>query len=151
MKSRIVGTLMAFCLLLPVYAFAASTLTDKYSDDEVVQIIKDEGYSAVTRAKKGLIVVKIDGRAYTLINMSDGDLQCYYGMSGVKVSYEDINIWNRTKRLSRAYIDSHEDPVLESDLLSNGGLTKKNVSEFFHIFVNSVRAYREFLMEHDKS
>ena len=152
MKARIITALMAFSLLLPFHANAEQTLAKKYSDAEIIQIIKDEGYSAVTKLKDGVIKVKVDGSTYVLFNKSDGDLQAYHGAGGVKVSYEDINEWNRTKRLSRAYLNSDKDPVLESDLLANGGLTKKHVTEFFKVFVHiSVNDFRKFLISHDES
>lgn len=151
MKMRIIAILAAACLLVPVYVFAESTLTDKYSDAELIQIFKDEGYSSVKKIKDGKIRIKIDGRTHLLFNKSDGDLQAYYAIGGAKISYEDINVWNRTKRLSRAYLDSDKDPVLESDLLANGGLTIKHVTEFFRVFKTSVKVFRKFIVEHDKS
>ncbi len=140
---------MAACLLVPMHVFAQSTF--KYSDSELIQIIKDEGYNSVKKIKDGVIRIKIDGRSYALFNKSDGDLQVYYSIAGAKVSYEDINEWNRTKRLSRAYLDSDKDAVLESDLLANGGLTIKHVTEFFSVFKSSVKAFRNFIVEHNQS
>lgn len=148
MKPRIVTALMAFFLLLPLHASAEQALTEKFSDTELVQIIKNEGYSSITVLKDGVIKVKIDGRAYLILNQDDGDLQAYFSVSGPKISYEYINEWNRTKRLSRAYLDSDKDPVIESDLLSNGGLTKKHVTEFFNVFVHtSVDDFRKFILK----
>lgn len=151
MKARLVQILMVSFLLLPVHAVAESTLKDRYSDNKLIRLIKDEGYGAVKKLKEGQIRIKIDGRSYILINKDDGDLQAYYAISGVDISYRDINEWNRTKRLSRAYLDSDKDPVLESDLLANGGLTHQNVTEFFRIFQMSVRGFRQFIIEHDRS
>jgi hypothetical protein len=151
MKRRIVEILMAFCLLVPALAFAESTLTDKYSDAELIQIINDDGYSAVTKLKDGVIKVKIDGSAYLIFNHSDGALHALYGVGDAKISYEDINEWNRTKRFSRAYLDSDKNPILESDLLANGGLTKKHVTEFIKVFVGSVKFFKEFLVAHNNS
>ena len=151
MKRRIIAIKMAFCLLVPAYAFAESTLKDKYSDAELIQIFKDEGYSAVSKKEDGIIRIKIDGEIYVIYNKYGGDLQNYYGISNAKISYEDINEWNRTKRLSRAYLDSDQDSILESDLLANGGLTNKNVTEFFKIFVASGKAFKEFLTAHKKN
>lgn len=150
-KTRLIAAIVTFCVLAPIHVLAESTLTDRYSDSELIQIIKAEGYSSVTKIKDGVIRINIDGRSYMLINNSDGDLQTYYSIGGVKVSYEDINEWNRTKHLSRAYLDSDKDPVLESDLLSNGGITNKHVTEFFRVFQGSVKEFREFIVKHNKS
>jgi len=123
----------------------AESLTESYTDNKLIKILKSEGYSAVTLKRPGVIIIKIDGRAYILINKNDGDIQLSYGVSGVKVSYEDMNEWNRTKRLSRAYLDSDSDPRLESDLLANAGLTKRHVTDFFKVFVGSVERFRVFI------
>ncbi len=147
MKIRIVTTLLVVFVLVPVYVFAG--LTSKYSDFELVQIIKDEGYSSVKKIRDGVIKIKINGQTFVLFNNEDGDLQAYYAIGNAKISYEDINTWNRTKRCSRAYLDSDKDPVLESDLLANGGLSKKHVTEFFRVFRISAKSFKKFIAEHD--
>ena len=96
----------------------------------------------------GSSIVKIDGNAYLLANHPSGDLQAYYVVTGANVSHADMNEWNRTKRLSRAYLDSDEDPVLESDLLANAGLTESHVTEFFRVFKDSAAIFRDFIIEH---
>ena len=123
----------------------AESLAKSYTDNKLIKILKSEGYGAVTLKKSGLIVIKIDGRAHILFNKHDGDLQLSYAVGGAKLSYEDINEWNKTKRLSRAYLDSDKDPRLESDLLANAGLTEKHVTEFFKVFVDSVPVFRDFI------
>ena len=151
MKNRILGILLAVCFLMPVSVYAGTNLTDKYSDAELIKIIRDDGYSAVTKLKDGVIRIKIEGRTFVLFNKSDGDLQGYYAIQGVNISYEEINEWNRTKRLSRAYLDSDRDPVIESDLLANGGITVKHVTEFFRLFVVSVDSFRSFISENNNN
>lgn len=151
MKLHRMTLLMVVCLLLPLQAFADSTLSNRFSDSELVKIIKSEGYSAVKNIDDGVIRIKVDGRPYMLFNQEDGDLQAYYAISGPRISYRDINTWNRTRRLSRAYLDSDLDPVLEADLLANGGLTGENVTEFFKVFNGSVMQFRDFIIEHDDS
>ena len=124
----------------------AESLAESYTDNKLIKILKSEGYGAVTLKKSGVIVIKIHGKAYVLFNNKhDGDLQLSYSVSGAKLSYEDINEWNKTKRLSRAYLDSDKDPRLESDLLANAGLTEKHVTEFFKVFVDSVPVFRDFI------
>lgn len=149
MQKSIVAVFMAFFLLLPAAAIADSILKSRYSDAELVEMMKSDGYSAVSRLKDGVISIRVDGISYALLNNSDGDLQAYYSMSGAKLSYQDINDWNRTMRLSRAYLDSDQDPTLEADLLANGGLTNKNVTEFFRVFLGSVKVFKEFVTKHN--
>lgn len=150
MKIRIAATLMSLCLLVPASAFAESEVRAKYSDEELIQIFKNDGYGAVSKLRNGTIKIKIDGSSYIIYNNTDGDLQSYYAIGGSKTSYEDVNEWNRTKRLSRAYLDSDKDTVIESDLLANGGLNTKRVTEFFRVFKSSVKAFQAFIIEKDK-
>lgn len=151
MKIFTTALLAVFYWLAPAHAFAETVLTDRYSDAELMQIISDEGYSAVSKIEDGAIRIKINGNVYILFNKDDGDLQTYYAVAGTNISYADINEWNRTKRLSRAYLDSDQDPVLEADLLANGGLTRKHVTEFFRVFQGSVAAFMDFIVEHDQN
>lgn len=144
------STLLVVTFLLYLApAFADGTLKNRFSDDELVTILKEEGYGATRVLKPGALQVKINGTAYLLFNQPDGDLQTAYAISGVKLGYDDINEWNRTKRLSRAYLDNEMDPVLESDLLANAGMTPQHVTEFFNVFKESAAAFKRFIIEHD--
>lgn len=149
MKKYVVSMSMVLFLLLPSVTWAETMLKNRFSDVELVEMMKSDGYSAVSRLKDGVISIRVDGVTYALLNNSDGDLQTYYAISDVKLSYEDINEWNRTMRLSRAYLDSDKDPALEADLLANGGLTQKNVTEFFRVFLGSVKVFKEFVTKHN--
>lgn len=149
MKKSVVSMSMVLFLLLPSVTWAETMLKNRFSDVELVEMMKSDGYSAVSRLKDGVISIRVDGVTYALLNNSDGDLQTYYAISDVKLSYEDINEWNRTMRLSRAYLDSDKDPALEADLLANGGLTQKNVTEFFRVFLGSVKVFKEFVTKHN--
>ena len=93
-----------------------------------------------------MISYKKDGGKYIVCNYDDGDLQTYYSTGGIRLSYEDMNKWNRENRLSRAYLDSRSYPAIEADLLSDGGITKENLKAFFKEFDNSVSSFREYIV-----
>jgi len=147
MDKPLISVLMALALLLPSHVFAETLTKNRFSDAELVEIMKNDGYSAVSRLKDGVITIRVDGVSYGLLNNRDGDLQTYYAISDANISYEDVNEWNRTMRLSRAYLDADKDPTLEADLLANGGLSQKNVTEFFKVFLGSVKRFREFVVK----
>lgn len=149
MRSKLCLLILAVVLLLPATSFAKSDLQKKFTDDELVQILRGEGYGSIEKRRSGVVVFKVDGQTYALYNTYDGDLQCYYGIGGAEVSYKAINEWNKTKRLSRAYLDKDEDPVLESDLLSDAGLNKEHVARFVKIFVFSAKQFKDYV--NDKS
>ncbi|WP_243095657.1 YbjN domain-containing protein [Thermus thalpophilus] len=50
--------------------------------------------------------------------------------------------WNRDYRFSRAYVDEGFYPVLEADLLLEGGVTDRAIVAFFHTFLES---WQEFV------
>jgi len=151
MNRSLTKVVLLLLLLLPAAIVANSNLKEKFSDKELVQILKDDGYSSVKIIRDQVIRIKINGRAYMLLNYKDGDLQLRYSAGGVSILCKDINKWNSDKRLSRAYLDEDNDPVLESDLMANGGLTSGHVTEFFRIFQISVKSYVSYLLAHDKS
>ncbi len=149
--NNLLGATILSAALLPSLGCAdTATVKDRYSDDELVSLLKADGYSSVENSKPGAITIRVDGQRHALLVQPDGDLQLYYGVAlpGPKLSTADMNTWNRTKRLSRAYLDDEQDPALEADLMSNGGISRANIREFVKVFVNtSVPAFRQFLRE----
>ncbi|GHA81905.1 hypothetical protein GCM10009069_01230 [Algimonas arctica] len=58
-----------------------------------------------------------------------------------------MNTWNRTKRLSRAYIDLEGDPVVEADLLADRGITRVQFANFMTVFQTTVSQFRDFVSD----
>jgi hypothetical protein len=80
----------------------------------------------------------IEAHAYN----SDGNLRLY----ATRVTEEPpaltiVNEWNRTKRYSRAHVDSDGDAVIESDLDIRGGVTPQTIKNFVKIFGISAGAF----------
>ncbi len=80
----------------------------------------------------------IEAHAYN----RDGNLRLY----ATRVTEEPpaltiVNEWNRTKRYSRAHVDSDGDAVIESDLDIRGGVTPKTIKNFVKIFGISAGAF----------
>ena len=142
--------LLLLAMSASTVVWAAPEMVKRFSDQELVKILEADGYSSVTILEPGELLIKINGRNHVLFVEDDGDLRAYYGITGVKVSCQDVNTWNRTKRLSRAFLDSENDPVLESDLLANAGMTPKHVTEFIRVFADLSAAYHAFILQHDQ-
>lgn len=120
-------------------ARAASQGTDaqgSYSVEQLAAMLTEEGYQQVVN-KGDHLVFNVDDIRYALFRLDDGDLQLYFGVTDQPLPLDAINEWNRTKRLSRAYIDSEGDIALEADLLANGGLSKERVLAFVTVFVHT--------------
>lgn len=146
-RCAVAGVLIMGMMSTAVYAADQRQFTDQ----DVIKILRADGYSSVELLEKGAIRIKVDGLTYVLFNREDGDLQAFFGVNQTKVSYETINAWNRDIRLSRAYLDRDQDPILEADLLSNGGISNKNITEFFRIFILSSKKYMEHLKGDEKT
>lgn len=142
----LIAALAVAAVSVAVPSSAQDGLKTKFTDAELLGIVQGEGYVAEI-SKEGLIIIKIDGSKYLLYNLEDGDLQLFYGISDINVTFEDINEWNRTKRLSRAYLDSENDPCIESDLLANAGLSPDHVIQAIAVFKISVSGFQDFLNE----
>lgn len=142
--------LAAIVAASPFAAQAGDEPKKGYAEDEIVELLQDGGFRAVEKAEDGVLQVRIDGLTYVIYVYDDDDLQLYLGLTGYSVTPEDMNEWNRTKRLSRAYIDDVNDPVLEADLLANAGYTPQQLVEWVSVFDISARDFRSFVTERDR-
>jgi hypothetical protein len=142
---------LVLVLAMPLAGVAQEQLQKRYTDDELVDILKNDGYRAVEISEDRVITIKVDGLTYALYVYDDDDLQMYFGVTGYVLTPEHMNEWNRTKRLSRAYLDDENDPILEADLLANAGFTEEQFLEWFKVFNYSALEFRQFLIENDLS
>ncbi len=143
------GSLVAL-LCLPLAAAGQDQLQKSYTDQQLVDILRNDGYRAVEISDERVITIRVDGLTYVLFVYDDDDLQLYFGVTGYAVDADDMNTWNRTKRLSRAYIDDDNDSILEADLLANAGYTEEQFLEWLGVFNFSAREFQQFLIENDQ-
>lgn len=120
----------------------------KYSLEQVAQLLRNEGYASVKVEKEyDRVAFEVYGSTAVLYRYDDGDLQMFYGLTDVNVGPVELNEWNRTRRLSRAYIDEENDPVVEADLLANPGLNDEIIAEFVSVFTNiTMPQFRKFIL-----
>ena len=90
-------------------------------------------------------LIKLEGVKMLVLIESSGGLMLYCGFQGVKVDAKKLNEWNKKHRFSRAYIDDSNDPVLESDLDFDGGVTLESLKIFITVFKSSATEYKKFL------
>lgn len=88
---------------------------------------------------------EVNGLKMALFNK--GETMQLYAVFNGKVTLSRINEWNKTKRFSRAYLDRDDDPVLESDLDLEGGVTEENVDAWIRTYVLSLRLFKKHLEE----
>jgi hypothetical protein len=118
------------------------------TDEALIQLLRDLGIGEVEVLEEGKILFRNQDIAMALFRFPDGDLQLYYGIGGVRCPFEPINEWNKQHRHSRAYLDDDQDPVLESDLLSDGGLSPEKLQVFVRTFQASAEQFLALLGEH---
>lgn len=145
MNKLLPALLIPFALVTAPISAEAHDMKRVYSQNELVNILKNDGYRKVDPISTDAVSITIDGQNYIMIIQDDGDMQGYYAIASSGISYEEINEWNMGKRLSRAYLDSDNDPVIESDLLANASLSEEHITEFFDVFLLSVREFRNFV------
>lgn len=119
---------------------APDALHRDFTDEQLIALLTDLGYEA-RPVIDGSITFELGPAQVMLFNQWDGDLQLYYVVTGGRWTLENINEWNRTRRLCRAYIDPDGDLVLESDLLALGGVTNRQVVSFVAIFDKAVEMF----------
>ncbi len=166
LRTMLVASVLALLTVTPVQAASQSEieeaisvlksssggLVERFSDSEVKQMLVSAGYKSVRVIDDGKLRFKVGEQVFVLYIHEDGDMHLYYGSTGLALSYEDINEWNRTTRLSRAYLDDDDDIAIETDLLANAGINQTMVLEMVKVFVEtSVPRFIDFVRENDRS
>ncbi len=128
----------------------AVTGAKPYTTTQLVKILRQAGYVDIAAESADQIHFKRSGQIFYLNRYEDGDLVLYFGLTGYDHLREsDFNAWNREKRLTRAYLDSDGDAVLESDMLFDGGLTARKIAVWVNVFVGLVDGFENFLSARD--
>ena len=92
-------------------------LVRRMSVDQLMEIARSLGYSDVQRRSDNIMGYRAYGHAVTCFIERDGDLRLVYALRKRGHSVQQMNTWNRDRRLSRAFLDKDGDPVLETDAL----------------------------------
>jgi hypothetical protein len=110
--------------------------------------VTQAGFRVLDRQPKFLVVDYngLKARLYT----QGKNAQLYAAFVGANPPMDAINEWNKSKRFSRAYVDSDGDPVIESDVDLEGGVTHGAVVEWVRTFNLSIRAFAKMLVETEK-
>jgi hypothetical protein len=134
MRAFLLSILAALAVMFTPVSASAQDMMRFNSVADGMELLRSEGYGSVEIENENAVSFRYEGSTYLLYIYDDGDIQLYYGVTGVSPSLSKINEWNRDFRLSRAYIDREGDPILESDLLADKGVTRTQVRNFFSVF-----------------
>ena len=59
---------------------------------------------------------------------------------------EQMNDWTKQHRFIRVYLDKEGDPIIESDLFLDGGVSREHIKKFIVYFGQFVEKFQEFLV-----
>lgn len=114
--------------------------------DQYAEAITDAGYKILGRSDR-FIQFELSGfRVQLFPRESSAWLLAGFTADGRSLP-ERVNDWNRTKRFSRAYLDRDGDPIIESDIDLEGGVTKQAMVSWIRTFAVSLSAFNAMLVE----
>lgn len=135
---------LSFMLAQPAaaQALANNQIVERVDAKFVQRILNDMGFTGSQIDEDGDVTVMMQGMEVTLfIDETKTSVQFYFGMRGTDAGLDTVNSWNRTKRYSRAYLDKEGDPILESDLDLEGGVTVARIKDFVKTYGLSLAAF----------
>ncbi|MDR1037377.1 MAG: YbjN domain-containing protein [Deltaproteobacteria bacterium] len=132
-------------------ASAGGRIWESITIGEFLHIMNSEGLTAeIIAAEDGTQFIRwtIDGLVSTISFNNDNMLLAFYTASADTFSsLEEMNQWNRSHRLSRAYIDEDGDPCLESDLDFEGGILEDRIKDWLASVQRSVQGWKEDVLD----
>jgi hypothetical protein len=119
---------------------------NKMTPSDVEELLRDMGYEFERLSGENTAYrFQLAGRPVVIFLSRTGmNLQLWTYLTGRKVSLDQINSWNRSKRFSRAYLDDDGDPNVEYDIDLEGGVTLGAVREGIETFEAVVTAFKDF-------
>lgn len=159
MRTRVLAPMAAVMLVLSTTALAAQKkgelvaaassgdIITQMSGNEVQGLLRELGYSPrPLENRDNAWAIELNGqRTIVFLSSSGKNLQLWsYVVGGGKVTLEKVNEWNKTKRFSRAYLDSDGDPNVEYDIDLEGGVSTGAVREGIRTFGIVITAFKDF-------
>jgi hypothetical protein len=144
MKRRLT-TILVLCwaMMLVQPALAEPAVLHSITAEEIQATLGDLGFTGSEIDEDGDVIVMMHGRA-ALVVVGSGNarqLRILVAFTEPRLSLEQVNYWNRTRFLSRAYLDTDGDTILESDLDMDGGVTMNRVKDWLHTFGDTINVF----------
>lgn len=143
--------LMVAAITSPARCSAADEAIDQTIDvitvDELIDLMTDEGYT-VEIHEAGFIQWKLEGyRCQVFVAENSEAIQFHISFGDGNATLKKINVWNSTKRFSRAYLDDDGDPHLELDLDLAGGVAEARIKDYLRTCKVSLAAWCKEVIE----
>ncbi|MCF6201978.1 MAG: YbjN domain-containing protein [Hydrogenimonas sp.] len=151
-KRTAVAALLTMTMLSAPAAAGVIKATDT---DSILNVAKGYGSATLKKDSSGdpLIVGRIDGTKYGILfygcenGKNCDDIQFAASWSGVKVTLQDINRWNKSKRYGKAYLDDDGDPRLEMPVNLDYGVTDENFDDTFDWWTKVLKEFKESVLK----
>lgn len=125
---------------------AASPIIETATVDMYARAITDAGFAIIGRTERFIQFDMGGFRVQLFPRDTSAWLLAGFTADG-RVLPARINEWNRTKRFSRAYLDADGDPIIESDIDLEGGITHPAMIAWIRTFAVSLAAFNRMLVE----
>lgn len=114
----------------------AAEVIETISAQRVVELLGQAGFTGAEIDADQDVLVNMQGyRVLILVGSYQGkNLSMKFALAGTQANHQTVNRFDLEKRFGRAYLDSDGDPVLESDLDLEGGVTEARVLDYFRTF-----------------
>lgn len=143
---RVLAERMAARPVGPGAPGAGPTILTTATLDVYAEAINDAGFKILGRSDRFIQFDMSGFRVQLFPRESSAWLLAGFSADG-RALPEQINEWNRTKRFSRAYLDREGDPIIESDIDLEGGVTRDAMVAWIRTFNISLSAFNRMLVE----
>ncbi len=125
-----------FLLTASVTPAQASNVIETISAQRVVELLGQAGFTGAEIDSDQDVLVNMQGyRVLILVGSYQGkNLSMKFALAGTKANHQIVNQFDLEKRFGRAYLDGDGDPVLESALDLEGGVTEARVLDHFRTY-----------------
>ena len=131
--------LLSLLLSLSITATAKderSTVIESITSQRAAELLREAGFPGSEIDEDGDIIVSMQGyRVLFLVGSYKGKtISARFALAGTSATIDTVNAFDKEKRFGRAFLDDDGDPVLESDLDLEGGVTEARVKDFFRTY-----------------
>jgi hypothetical protein len=135
---------------------AAETMVDATAPAALLDVIRGYGGGTLETGEDGdpLIRGRIDGESFVVYFYG-----CTNGAECRSVQFTaawqnpgtvglaEVNDWNANRRMSKAYIDDENDPVLEMDVNLDFGVTRRNFDDWVDYWQLALRTFTQDVLK----
>lgn len=111
-------------------------VVESLTGQRVAALLGEAGFPDSEVDDDGDVTVTMQGyRVLFLVGSYDGkNIAARFALGGTEATADTVNRFDKDKRFGRAFLDDEGDPVLESDLDLEGGVTEARVKDFFRTY-----------------